>query len=249
MLLRMLTTALAAVLFSGTALAAGDAAAARERIREALAPLGPKVHADDIQPTPVDGLYSVVVGARVVYVSADGKYLFNGDLIDLGNRQSLTERAERKLRLKRLNALGDDSMVVFEPKGKVEHEITVFTDIDCPYCRRLHAHMDGYLSRGIRVRYLSFPRAGIHSSSYDKLVWAWCADSPQKAITREMNGQAVPRRECDNPVKRDYALARELGVNATPTIITDTGTMVSGYRGPDAMLKLLNRDKDDSAGG
>lgn len=217
-------------------------AAAADAIRERIAELSPESQVGAIEPSPIEGVYSVMIGADVVYLSGDGRYLLQGEFVDLEARRSLSEDKRAAARLERLNALGEERLLIYEPRGDARHEITVVTDIDCPYCRQMHAQMDEYNAAGIRVRYLLMPRAGKESDSYDKAVSVWCADDPRLAMTRAKAGKSIDRRTCDNPVDEHMALAREFGIRATPTIITDRGRTLSGYRPPDALAEALERD-------
>lgn len=210
-----------------------------ERIRASIARINPDTTVEAVAPTPVDGLYAVSLDGTVVYMTGDGRYLFQGELIDLQTRRSLTEDIRREGRAERLAALPESRMVIYEPEGTVEHEVTVFTDIDCPYCRRMHAELDGYLERGIRIRYLLMPRAGKPSESYDKAVAAWCADDPRAALTRAKRGERLDRRQCDHPVDEHMALAEAFNVRGTPSLILADGTMLSGYRPPADLAEIL----------
>lgn len=210
-----------------------------ERIRASIARINPDTTVEAVAPTPVDGLYAVSLDGTVVYMTGDGRYLFQGELIDLQTRRSLTEDIRREGRAERLAALPESRMVIYEPEGTARHEVTVFTDIDCPYCRRMHAELDGYLERGIRIRYLLMPRAGKPSESYDKAVAAWCADDPRAALTRAKRGERLDRRQCDHPVDEHMALAEAFNVRGTPSLILADGTMLSGYRPPADLAEIL----------
>jgi hypothetical protein len=132
-------------------------------------------------------------------MSADGRYMLQGELVDVQNRVSLTEPRRRQVTRTVIDAVGEDNMIVFKPE-KVEHVVTVFTDIDCGYCRKLHNEMDQYLDEGIEVRYMMFPRAGVGSESYKKAVAVWCAEDRNGALTDAKNGKAVEMKSCDNPI-------------------------------------------------
>ena len=179
----------------------------------------------------------VVVGAHVVYMSADGKYMFQGELIDLKNRQSLTEPRRREVYKVALETLGEDKMIVFSPE-KTKHSVTVFTDVDCGYCRKLHAEMDQYMQAGIEIRYLFFPRAGIGSESYKKAVAAWCSDDRQQALTDSKKGKPIPMKTCDNPIGEHMEMAQLMGLRGTPFIILESGEVKPGYV-PAKQLSLL----------
>jgi len=143
-------------------------------------------------------------------------------------------------RVSALDKLGEDQMVVFSPKNP-KHTVTVFTDIDCPYCRKLHQEMDGYLKEGIKVRYLFFPRAGIGSKSYDKAVSVWCSADRNQAMTDAKAGKDLGNKTCDNPVATHYKLGEELGVQGTPAIVTDDGRMIPGYLPPERLAAVFEK--------
>lgn len=188
--------------------------------------------------TPVDGLYEVRVGAQIFYLSEDGRYAMQGDLIDLENRDNLTEVARNDLRAGQMGELSESDMVIFGPES-APYTVTIFTDIDCGYCRKLHQEIDSYADLGIRVRYLAFPRAGAGSESFDKAVSVWCADDPNDAMTRAKLGENIASATCPNPVAEQYQLGQTMGVRGTPSIILDNGQMVPGYVPADQLLGVL----------
>ncbi len=215
------------------------ALAGREAIEHSLAKLIPDERPDSIAPSPIPGLFEVSFGGTVLYMSEDGRYLIQGDLLDLKTRENLTERTRAKARRKALAALGEENMVVFAPKDP-KYTVTVFTDIDCPYCRKLHSQIKDYNAEGIKVRYLAFPRAGIGSPSYEKAVSVWCAEDRQKAMTLAKAGKAIEKRTCPNPVAQEYRLGKALGVGGTPAIILEDGTLIPGYVPPKRLLQILS---------
>lgn len=133
-------------------------------------------------------------------------------------------------------------MIVYAPK-QVKHTVTIFTDIDCPYCRKLHKEMQSYLDAGIEVRYLAFPRAGAGSESYKKAVSVWCAKNREEAMTRAKRGETVKSESCKHPVDRHLALVQRLGVNATPTIFLENGRRIPGYVPAQRLLQILEQEK------
>ena len=198
---------------------------------------------ESINDTPVPGLYEVNYGADIYYVSADGNYLVDGDLIDLKTRVSLTGQAKARAVASQLASVPVDSTINYPAKGETKHVVTVFTDIDCPYCRKLHNHMEEYNKLGIEVRYMMFPRAGLQSASYDKAVSVWCSDNKQEALTKAKNRQSIKSVKCDNPVADQYKLGQQVGVTGTPAIFTEDGTIIPGYRPPQALIKSLEKLK------
>ncbi len=197
---------------------------------------------DKISLTPIEGVYEVAYGPSVVYVSRDGRYMMRGDLFDLEEGSNITKMARSRARRSTIASMDQSSMIVFGPQQS-EYTVTVFTDVDCPYCAKLHGQMASYNDLGIRVRYMAFPRAGIPSSSYDKTVSVWCSNDPHKAIGDAKFGRPVPPKKCDNPVASHFALGRELGVNGTPSIFLESGEMIPGYVPPKELARILREDE------
>ena len=212
------------------------------QIREALKGLGSK-QLEAIRPTPVPGLYEVVMGANLAYFSADGHYMLLGDLVDTKDYKNLSAPRRDEVRRKAIDAVSESDMFIFAPKGEVKHTISVFTDVDCGYCRKLHRDIKAYNDSGIKVRYLMFPRAGRDSKSYEKAVSAWCASDRNAALTRAKNGEELEQKECPNPVSRHMALGESIGVTGTPTIVTETGEVLPGYVSAAQLNKILNHDE------
>jgi thiol:disulfide interchange protein DsbC len=156
----------------------------------------------------------------------------------LSTREDLSETRRKAIRLDLVNAFDDDSIIVFESR-KPKHTITVFTDIDCGYCRKLHNEIDQYNGKGITVRYLLFPRTGVNSPSYDKAVTVWCSEDRKKAITLAKAGRNLPLIKCDNTVAEQMEAGNLAGVNATPTIILSDGEVVRGYLSADKLAAVL----------
>ena len=214
-------------------------------LQSALSRILPGTAPDEVAPSPIDGLYRVTAGQEVIYLSADGRYALWGDLVDVDNGRNLTEMRRRQARRDALETLGEESMIVFAP-GAVQHTVTVFTDVDCGYCARLHRQMPAYNALGVAVRYVAFPRAGLSSPSYEKTVSVWCSDDPHRAIGDAKFGRHVPPRKCENPVGDHYATGLSFGVRGTPTIVLESGDMLGGYLPPEELAEYLSRAADES---
>lgn len=223
-------------LFCGQVVMADDADTAD--IKKALEILAPGTKPDSIAPSSIPGLYEVLVGADVLYVTKNGRYLLHGDMLDLQTKKNLTEDKRTAGRLKLVNAMPEDKMVVFAPK-KVKHTITVFTDIDCQYCRRMHTEIADLNQAGIKVRYLLYPRAGLDSESYQKAVSVWCAKDRKSALTKAKATGDIERKKCASPVQEHMALADKVGVSGTPTLVLEDGTAVPGYVPASRLAVLL----------
>jgi thiol:disulfide interchange protein DsbC len=214
-----------------------------DMLRARLNALAPNLQPDSIQPSPVEGVYEVTYGAQVLYLSEDGRYLFRGSLIDIARRADLTEAARAGARRRILGKIDKQQMIVFSPE-QPRHTITVFTDIDCTYCRKLHSEIGQYLQEGIEVRYLAFPRAGVNSTSYEKAVDVWCAQDRNVALTRAKRDQPVADRSCANPVKAQMKLGHTLGVSGTPAMVLESGEMIPGYQPARALAQTLDQLAD-----
>ncbi|WP_462328511.1 DsbC family protein [Thiohalocapsa halophila] len=237
MMKRFALTGLAALAVTASAAVAADEAAT---IRAALAEVLPDFKPTSVKATPMEGLYEVEIGPQVMFVTGDGRYLIDGAIIDLESRENIAEQAQARARLRSIEQVGEENMVVFEAPSP-EHTITVFTDIDCGYCRKLHEQIQAYNDAGISVRYMFYPRAGADSPAYDKAVSVWCADNRQEAMTRAKAGESMPKRQCANPVAEHRQLGELMGIRGTPAIVLDSGDMVPGYVEPKRLAGLLEQ--------
>jgi thiol:disulfide interchange protein DsbC len=216
-----------------------------KRVQASVARLDPNLKVDGVRTTPVAGVYEVAIGPRLVYMTGDGRYLIQGGISDLEKREDLTEPRRNAIRLDVINRVSEDQMVVFGPKD-APHTVTVFTDIDCGFCRRLHAEIGKYNANGIRIRYLFMPRAGKGSESYKKAVGVWCAKDRQRAMTDAKAGKDVPAGDCKNPVEEHVALAELIGINGTPALILPDGELLPGYVPADRLKAAI---EDQAAAG
>lgn len=212
-------------------------------IKQSLKHIVPNSETATIKETPVKGLYQVIIDGQLVYMSSDGRYLMSGKLLDLKTRVNLTEKAKTALVKKVLASLSPKSMIVYPAKGVKKHTITVFSDIDCPYCGKFHQEVPALNKAGIEVRYMAYPRAGIGSSSYDKAVSVWCASNPQKALDKAMTTGKVDAKTCINPVKSDFELGGKMNVTGTPTLIFESGDVLPGYVPAKQLIAVLKKSE------
>ena len=212
--------------------------------RVAIASKIPGAKVEDLHPTPIPGVYELMRGTDAAYVTSDGKYAILGDLYDVAKSDNLTEDRRRAIRLSLLSAIPESQMVIFGP-ADARHTITVFTDVDCAYCRKLHSQIAEYNRLGIRVRYVFYPRTGPNTSSWTKAEQVWCSADRKDALTRAKLGQVLTAKPCaDNPVAREYELGRQFDVQGTPAIVLGNGDMLPGYLSPVELaqqLKGVNR--------
>jgi thiol:disulfide interchange protein DsbC len=199
----------------------------------------PELTATDIRPTPVDGIYEVRIGAQVSYMTGDARFLIQGDIYDVEADENLTELRRTTVRLDAINDVGETSMIVFNAED-AKHTITVFTDIDCGYCRKLHREIEGYNERGISVRYMFFPRSGPQTESWFKAENVWCSEDRNSALTQAKAGIVFESEQCElTPVAQHYMLGKSFGIRGTPAIIADTGELIGGYVSPQELLEYL----------
>ncbi|CAH9049560.1 Thiol:disulfide interchange protein DsbC [Pseudoalteromonas holothuriae] len=210
-----------------------------EPIAESFAKLG--IIVNSVEGSPIPGLKTVLTNKGVLYASPDGKYLMQGNMINLETRTNVTENALSGVRKEGVSQY-QDSMIVYKAENE-KHQITVFTDITCGYCRKLHRELDDYLSAGITVKYLAYPRGGLRGSGYEDLRNVWCAKDAAQALTDAKAGQDVAKVEnCSAPVAEHYQLGQSFGLSGTPAIILDDGTLIPGYQPAAELSKMLNAE-------
>ncbi len=216
-----------------------------DTLSRALAKRFPNVKIDKLEPSPIPGLYQLVAGSQVVYTDVNGRYMIEGDLVDMDTGKNFSEAAKASIRLKALNQLSDDEMVVYQPE-KAEHTINVVTDIYCPYCRKLHNEMDDYLDNNIKVRYILLPLKG--KKDLEDTVSVWCAEDRNLALDIAKAGGGVEKKTCSTPLDKHKLVARQLGVTGTPAIVLEDGRMLPGYVPVKEVVKILKDMPKDKSG-
>lgn len=195
-----------------------------------------------LEVTALPSIYEVELSTgEILYSDVSGDYLFAGDMYQttgsgLLNLSSTTRQART---VEKIAAIPEEEMIVFSPDNETKATITVFTDVDCTYCRALHRDMETLLEMGVQIRYLAYPRGGEAAGSYSKMLSVWCSDDRQRTLTQAKNGQNLPERECDNPVMAHYALGNQLGISGTPAIIFPDGRLIPGYLDADRLASML----------
>jgi thiol:disulfide interchange protein DsbC len=203
----------------------------------------PGTKPDELRATPIPNIYELTRGSEIAYVTSDGKYAISGDMFDIPKNVDLTEDHRRDLRMKQIDAIPESEMVVFGPKDP-KYTVTVFTDVDCAYCRQLHSQIADYNRLGIKVRYIFYPRTGPNTESWTKAEEVWCSDNRNDALTRAKLGQPLKTKPCaNNPVARTYALGRDFGLQGTPAIVAANGEMFGGYLPPAQLLDELRKSQ------
>ena len=198
-----------------------------------------------LKATPLPSIYEVELSSgEILYSDISGDYLFAGDMyqttgsgllnLSAGNRQIRTQE--------KIASIPEEEMIIFTPETEVKATLTVFTDVDCTYCRALHRDIDTIMEKGIQVRYLAYPRGGENAESYDKMLSVWCSDDRHKTLTQAKNGQNLPKRNCESPVLTHYFLGNELGISGTPALVFPDGRVIPGYVEVDRLVTMLQVD-------
>jgi len=210
-----------------------------EAVRAKINTMFETIEPENVSRSAVDGWYTVHRGAVVAYISADGRYLLQGDMIDLDSQVNLSDKTRNSARRDVMSTLQDDRTILFSPE-EVKHRVTVFTDVDCTYCRKLHSQIDEYLAAGIEVRYLLYPRNGPSSSSWSTSENVWCSRDRNSALTAAKQDREFESQKCDaSTISEHYLLGQKIGLTGTPAIVFDDGTLVSGYLPPANLASRL----------
>jgi len=236
--IQLLVTALVTCLLISTSNAGSGQDQGFDAVETKIRSLVPNATTIAVSETPIEGILQVQINSDIVYVTANGQYLLQGQIMEVDTRVNLTDQARSGIRLSLLTNVNLDEQITFSPK-KPDYELIVFTDIDCGYCRKLHNEMEGYNEHGIAIHYMAFPRAGIGSDSYNKFVSVWCADDQKEALTLAKNGIDPDPQKCPNPIADQYELGREIGVTGTPAMLTSDGALIPGYMPPEQLRQRL----------
>jgi len=240
-LLPIRLAALIAVTFAFASVQAGADSAELDQVRQKVGEMFDSIDPEDINASPVDGWYTIHKGSIVAYVSADGRYLLQGDMIDLDQSVNLSEEIRVDTRRELMASVSDDEVISFTPE-EVKYSVSIFTDVECTYCRRLHSQIDEYLARGIEVRYLMYPRNGPASRAWNTAEEIWCSADRKNALTMAKLDHDFPTASCDASIVQDhYVIGRDVGLNGTPAIVFDDGTLISGYLSPDQLVAALEK--------
>lgn len=251
----LVTKALAQETSHSNKVLTGDQSLTIDAIKSQLEKKLPGIKIGSIEPSPKDGIFQVFYNGQILYVSDDARFIFTGNLLGLSDTGpvNLTEEAMAvkaaelaPQRAKVIAAIDEKDMVVFKAKEE-KYKITVFTDVDCAFCRKLHKEVPDLNANGVTVRYLAFPRAGVGSSAYDKLVSVWCADDRQLAMNNAKLKRQFSPKSCVNPVASQYELTREFGLSGTPALILSDGELIAGYAPHDELIKHLESKGDNES--
>lgn len=219
------------------------------KLRAAIEAHDPGAQVVAPERSPVGGMYLTSIDGVSGYVSADGRYFIVGDMLDLASRSNVTEHQRKQTRRALLQKVAPDEAILFAP-AKAKYTIIVFTDVDCPYCRKVHGELGELQARGIAVRYLAFPRSGPNTKSWRTMAAVWCSSDRRDALARATRGEVVNSASpCSEAViAKHYALGQQLGIPGTPMIVLSDGTSLGGYMAPEKLVAALEEHAARASG-
>lgn len=220
----------------------GGAQSLRGKLEQAIeVPSNGQLKIVSLNPTKLSTIFEVELNTgEILYTDVSGDYLFAGDMFQTtpGGLMNLSSTTRQKRALGKIENISEEEMIVFTPND-VKARITVFTDVDCFYCRKLHGDLDDLLAMGIEIRYLAYPRGGERAESFNKMISVWCSSDRKESLTLAKNDQPLPEITCDTPVLEHYAIGNELGINGTPAIVFEDGRVVPGYADSERLSAML----------
>ncbi len=225
------------------AVAQEEAGTPESTIAAKLAQARPELVVESVQPSVANGLYEVnISGGLTLYSTEDGDFFVLGDLfaVEIDGLVNVSEQQRDVVRKELLAEVSPEDMIVFSAEGERRGVVTVFTDVDCFYCQKLHQEVPTLNKLGVEVRYMAYPRAGLGSESFRKIASAWCAENPQQAITALKNREDIPENVCPgNPVADQFMLGQKAGVNGTPALVLESGRLLPGYMTADVITQRM----------
>jgi len=238
--IRLLALAAASLAFAPAQ--AGDDNAELQHVRAKVSEMFEFIEPEHVNASPVDGWYTVHKGSVIAYISADGRYLLQGDMIDLDHQVNMSEAIRTDARRDLMASVSDDQVITFSP-GEVKYTVSIFTDIECSYCRRLHSQIEEYMAQGIEIRYLLYPRNGPATRAWNTAEDVWCSPDRRNALTMAKLDREFATSSCDSSIVQDhYGIGRDVGLNGTPAIVFSDGTLIGGYLPPDQLAARLEQN-------
>lgn len=243
-LLRSIVTILVSLCVFNASAQTKDVIEFQKKFEQKLNKVSPAFVVESVDKSPIDDFFEVKIkDGPLLYVDKAGRFMFSGDLFELSDNSivNLSDEREAKARLKLMDQVKSADAIVFSPKPPklTKANIYVFTDVDCGYCRKLHLEVPTLNDAGISVHYLAFPRAGIGSPSYKKIATAWCVPNRNETLTKLKNRQPVKTVECQSPVNLHYDIGQKMGINGTPAILLEDGSLIPGYKPAADLIKLI----------
>lgn len=192
----------------------------------------------EVKNSPMKGIKTVITDQGLLYASEDGKYMLQGKLFELTDKGPVDVSAQALMGV--LESYKNE-MIVYPAKNE-KHIVTVFMDITCHYCHKLHEEMKGYNDLGITVRYLAFPRRGMDKTA-QQMESIFTAKDKVQALNDAEKGKLPTELKTPQIVKKHYDLGVQFGVRGTPAIVTSSGELIGGYLPPKDLLAALEESR------
>lgn len=195
-----------------------------------------------LNQTALPNIFEVELNTgEILYSDISGDYLFAGDMYATTptGLMNLSASTRQKRALDKIALIPEEEMIIFSPE-EVKATITVFTDVDCTYCRALHGDLEDLMAYGIEVRYLAYPRGGEAAASYDKMISVWCSDDRKESLSLAKGGEDLPPVTCETPILEHYQLGNELGISGTPALVFSDGRVIPGYLDSERLASMLS---------
>lgn len=219
-----------------------DPSANLKEASERFAERYPKTKVNEFSLTPVPGIFEAAVGKEVIYFDKTARFLFSGRLLDMEKGQDLTDRRLKDIRRIDIKKLPLDKAVK-EVKGNGSRTLIIFTDVDCPYSRKLAKTLEKVTD--VTVYTFLFPLVSIHPEAKAKSDAVWCAADSVKELAKALNGETVKSVAnnpiCTSPVESTLKLAAELGIGGTPTLINAAGDRTAGALPLEKLEEFINQ--------
>lgn len=207
-------------------------------IKDSVSKLSPETKISSIEDSPLPGVKLLRVNGEPVYMSADGKYLFAGDIIEVESKTNLTEVIRAGMRVEKIRTANAADHVIYGPADNAK-KVYVFTDVSCPYCQKFHAEVPKLVAQGITVEYIAWPRGGPRGPGYGQMQAIWCSKDRAAAMDRAFKGEKLPVASCDHPLKSSYELGAAVNVEGTPAIFDTRGNHLGGFVPAERIVKAL----------
>ncbi len=238
------STLLLTIMLSLNAFSATVSLSVKQTIENGLNKGPNKLPIKAVFTTPVPNLFKVTTtDNKTFYSTANGQFVISGEMYEVTSSDviSLAERSSRQQRIKQINRINDSDTIIYPAIGNKRYRLTIFTDVDCPYCAKLHAEISTLNQKGIEVVYMAFPRAGINSPSFEKIASVWCSNNPKDNMALAQLGKLIEVDDCDDTaIKQQFTLGNNLGIQGTPSIIFENGKLLSGYYSANELLAIIS---------
>ena len=184
----------------------------------------PNTPIDDVRPSAVPGLFEVTSGKNVYYVEKTLRYALFGGIIDTQTGVNLTDERVQSISKVDVKNLPLQNSITM---GSGKKNLYIFSDPDCPFCRKLHPELAKL--KNVTIHEFLYPIKELHPGAFYHAVAIWCAKDRKKALDDVFSDKQIEDAVCENPIGDTVKLGQSLGISGTPTLIFDDGSIQVGY--------------------